>query len=103
MVVIDKQDYTDKALSLLMDTNTHRIINKDPTTKLRKQLINTLKDIKQTGGLSDSSYRKVYPTSAVLPCFMAFPKFIRLAPPRPIVSSRGSITYGVAKVLAGII
>ena len=31
------------------------------------------------------------------------PKFIRLAPLRPIMSSRGSITYGMAKVLPGII
>ena len=67
MVVMDKQDYTDKALLLLTDTNTYRTINKKPTTKLKNQLINTLKDIKQTGGLSDSSYKKVYPTSAVPP------------------------------------
>ena len=32
MVVMDKQDYTDKALSLLADTSTYWIINKDPTT-----------------------------------------------------------------------
>ena len=34
---------------------------------------------------------------------MAFPKSIKQAPPlRPIMSSRGSITYGVEKELAGI-
>ena len=79
MVVMDKQDYTDKALSLLTDTNTYRTINKDPATKLRNQIINTLKDIKQTGGLNDSSYKNVYPTSAIPPSFMASPKCIRLA------------------------
>ena len=36
------------------------------------------------------------------PSFMASPKFIKLAPLRPIVSSRDSITYGVAKELAYI-
>ena len=46
MVVMDKQDYMDKALSLLSDTNTYRTINKDTTTELRKQLINTIKDTK---------------------------------------------------------
>ena len=73
LVVMDKQDYMDKALSLLTDTNTYRTINKDPTTKLKNQLICTLKDIKQTGELIDLRYRKVYSS------FMAFPKFIRWA------------------------
>ena len=34
---------------------------------------------------------------------MAHQKSIKLIPPRPIVSSRGSVTYGVAKVLAKIL
>ena len=67
MVVLGKQDYTDKALSLLADTSTYNIINKDPTTKLKNKLTQTLRDIKQKGGFSDCSYRKVYPTSAVPP------------------------------------
>ena len=79
---MDKQDYQDKALSLLSDANTYRTINKDPTTKLKNQIINTLKYLKQTGGLNDSIYKKVCPTSAVLPSFMASSKFIRLAPPQ---------------------
>ena len=55
MVVMDKQDYMFKALSLVTDTNTYRTINKVLNTKLKNQLINTIKDIKQTGGLNDSS------------------------------------------------
>ena len=70
MVIMDKQDYTDKALSLLSDTSTCRILNKDPTNKL----IQTLKDIKQAGGLSDQSYRKMYPTGAVPHKFYGLPK-----------------------------
>ena len=93
----------DKALSLLTDTNTYRTINKDPTINLRNQLINTLKDIKQTEGLNDSSYKKVYLTSAVPQVLWPPQKSKGWQPLRPIVSSRGSITYGVAKALAGII
>ena len=59
MVVMDKQDYIDKALSLLSDTNTYKTIHKDPTTRLRNSLITKHKDIKQQGGLSDNTYRKV--------------------------------------------
>ena len=83
MLVMDKQDYMDKALNLLSDTNTYRTINKDPTTKLRNQLINYLKAIKQTGGLSDLTYKNVYPTSTVPPSFMGSPKSIKLATPPP--------------------
>ena len=61
VVVMNKQDYTDKALSLLSDTNTYNMINKDPTTRLRNTLITKFKDIKQKGGLSDTTYRKVCP------------------------------------------
>ena len=67
MVIMDKQQYTDKATALLQDTNTYRTIPKDPTNKLRNKLIGILRDIKQTGGLKDTMYHKVYSTSAVPP------------------------------------
>ena len=82
MVIMDKKDYTDKALSLLADSNTYSTIPKDPTNKLKNKLIGILKDIKQTDGLKDSTYHKMYPTSAVPQSFMAFPKSIKLAPPQ---------------------
>ena len=65
MVVMEKEDYADKALYLFADTSTYRLINKDVTTKLKNKLTQTLRHIKQKGGFSDHSYRKVYPTSAV--------------------------------------
>ena len=34
---------------------------------------------------------------------MVYQKSIKLAPHRPIVSSRGAVTYGVAKVLAKVL
>ena len=107
MVVMDTQDYTDKALSLLTDFNTYRITNKDSANRLKNKLASILRDIKQTGGFSDSSYRKVYPTIGITCCP---PKVLwppqnsqNWHPLRPFVSSRGSITYGVAKELANII
>ena len=81
MVIMDKQDYTNKAQALLQDTNTYKVLSKDPNTRLKNKLIQTLKDIKQSGGLSDEKYKKLYPTSSVPPSFMASPKYIKLAPP----------------------
>ena len=86
---MDREDYTDKALSLLADTNTYKTISKDPTTKLKNKLSQTLRDIKNQGGLSDHSYRKVYLTSAVAPKFYGLLKIHKGGIPlRPIVSRR---------------
>ena len=104
MVIMDQEDYTNKALTLLQDTNTYKVLPKDPTSQLKNKLISLHKDIKQTGGLSTNKYKQLYPTSAVPPKFYGLPKIHKTGTPlRPIVSSRGSITYGVAKELAHII
>ena len=103
MVIMDQQDYTNKA-QLIQHTNTYKVLPKDPTSQLKNKLISFLKDIKQTGGLSTHKYKQLYPTSAVPPKFYGLPKIHKTGTPlRPTVSSRGSITYGVAKELANII
>ena len=81
MVVVDKEDYTDKALSLLADISIYSTINKDPTTKLKNKPVQTLRDIKHHGGLSDHSYRKVYPTRVVPPKFYDLPKLHKVGTP----------------------
>ena len=104
MVIMDQEDYTNKTLTLLQDTNTYKVLPKDPTSQLKNKLISLLKDIKHTGGLSTNKYKQFYPTNAVPPKFYGLPKIHKTGTPlRPIVSSRGSITYGVAKELAHII
>ena len=81
MVIMDKEDYTNKAQALLQDNNTYKVLKKDPTSHLKNKLITLLKDIKQTGGISTNKYKQLYPTSAVPPNSMAFPKYIKLAHP----------------------
>ena len=74
MVIMDQQDYNNKAQALLQDTNTYKVLHKDPTPQLRNKLITLLKNIKQTGGLSTQKYKQLYPTSAVPPKFYGLPK-----------------------------
>ena len=38
VVVMDKQQYHDKALSLLNDKNTYAVLNSDPTSKTQRKL-----------------------------------------------------------------
>ena len=95
MVVMDKQEYTNKAQALLDDTNTYKVLNKDPTPQLKNKLISILKDIKQSGGLSIQKYKQLYPTSAVPPKFYGLPKIHKTGTPlTPIVSSRGPLHMG---------
>ena len=81
MVIMDQQDYNNKAQALLQDTNTYKVLNKDPTPQLKNKLITLLKNIKQTGGLSTQKYKQLFPTSAVPPKFYGLPKFTKQAPP----------------------
>ena len=59
--------WTNKAQVLLQDTNTYKVLPKDPTHHLKNKFISLLKDIKQTGGLTTQKYKQLYPTSAVPP------------------------------------
>ena len=104
VVIMDQKHYTNKAQALLQDTNTYKVLTKHPTSQLKNKLISLLKDIKQRGGLSTHKYKQLYPTSAVPSKFYGLPKIYKTGTPlRPIVSRRGSITYGVAKELSYII
>ena len=66
MVVMDKQDYINKANQLL-NQNTYKVISKDPTTTIKNKLINILKVIKTKTGLGSYSYKAMYPTGCVPP------------------------------------
>ena len=104
LVVIDTVDYIKKAKEILEDTNTYRVIQTDPTSRLKNKLINILRRIKTATGLQENIYKKMYPTGASPPKFYGLPKIHKKnIPLRPIVSSIGSVAYGLAKVLANII
>ena len=100
VVVMNTQDYKDKANKILSDTSTYKTLSKDPTARFSAQLVDLLQTCKKEG-LNERDYRRLYPTSSVIPRFYGLPKIHKKdAPLRPIVASRGSITYEVAKYVA---
>ena len=104
LVVMDRADYSNKAQKLLEDRGTYRVIKIDPTNKVKNKLVNLFKKTKAEGGISDQPYKKMYPTGAVAPMFYGLPKIHkRDISLRPIVSSRDSINYEVAKDLSRIL
>ena len=103
MVIMDRQDYINQANTLL-NQNTYRAIPQDPTNTINNKLISILKRVKNQTGLDSLTYKSMYPTGHVPPKFYGLPKIHKLdIPLRPIVSSCGSVTYGVAKELAKIL
>ena len=104
LVVMDRSDYIKKAKELLQDSNTYKTIPSDPTNKLKNKLINKLKKIKTDTRMDDNTYRRMYPTGAVVSKFYRLPKIHKQNTPlRPIDSNICSVTYGVAKEIARII
>ena len=104
IVIMDKEEYQEKAEALLEDQGTYKALKTDPTSRIKSKMINLLKKIKSEGGIDDIQYKKLYPTGAVPPKFYGLPKIHKSGIPlRPIVSSRGSISYEVAKELARIL
>ena len=87
MVILDRQDYIDKANNLLSQT-TYRSIQWDPTNTIKNKLITILKRVKSQTGLSNQTYKAMYPTGCVPPKFYGLPKIHKLDTHlRPIVSS----------------
>ena len=103
MVVLDREDYNNKARDLL-NTPAYKELPKDPPNKIKAQLITKLRRIKKDRKLDEGMYKTIYPTGCVLHKFYGLPKIHKTGNPlRPIVSSRSSVTYGVAKVLIKVI
>ena len=54
--------------------------------------------------MNEGTYRTMYPTGCTVPKFYGLPKIHKTGTPlRTIVSSRGSVTYGVVKVIAKVL
>ena len=77
LVVMDKQDYISKAEALLA-TLAYKTIPRDPTSKLKVQLITKLRRIKRENSLDEGTYKVIYPTSCIPSSFMECPKSIKL-------------------------
>ena len=102
MVVIEKQDYTDKAFSY-SQTPIHigsSIRTPSLDSKTNSPALSGTPN-KQEDSVTQST-EKCTQLALSPQSFMASPKFTSWQPLRPIMSSRGSITYGVAKELANI-
>jgi hypothetical protein len=94
-VIMDKQVYTEK-MNCLLHTNTNRKLKNDPT----KLLLELAKSIAKLCGLNTLTDRSLIPMCPQIPRIYGLPKIHKNdVPLRPIVSTRNSVTYNLAKYL----
>ena len=80
MVVLDREDYNNEARDLL-NTPAYKEIPKDPTNKIKAQLITKLRRIKKERKLDEGTYKTMYPTGCLLPKFYGLPKIHKTGTP----------------------
>ena len=73
MVIMDREDYINKANHLL-NKNTYRSIPRDPTNSIKNKLIGILKMVKIQTGLDSNTYKSMYLTGCVPSSSMASPR-----------------------------
>ena len=77
MVVMDKEDYINKAKELL-GQQVYKRIDKESTNRIKAKLITKLRTIKKETKLDEGVYKIMYPTGSVPPSFMDYLKSIKL-------------------------
>ena len=101
---MDASEYEAKVNLMLSDSKTYEKLDKDPTEKFKKQLVDVLKRLKTEGKISDQQYWELYPTMEKIPRLYGSPKIHKLGTPlRPIVDYTGSIYYKMSRALADIL
>jgi hypothetical protein len=103
-VVMDKVDYEKKIEDHLLDNNTYREVQRDPTKTLQNKVNSELKALKDFSLLSDKTYSVLRSRTASIPLFYALVKIHKENNPiRPIVSFNSSPTYELAKHLSKVL
>nr|VZI40190.1 unnamed protein product [Spirometra erinaceieuropaei] len=99
-VVMDRTDYLKKAKSLLEDRQLYAPCATNPLKTLACKINATLLALENAGAITPADRRMARPEDAALARFYGLPKVPKDgAPLRPIVSLKGTPTYGQAKWL----
>ena len=107
VVIIDRSDYYKKMDDILSDTNKFRKLDVDPIThsiRQENQVKNFLRELKKNGTISEIIYDNLFPSGSRPGILYGLPKVHKLGVPlRPILSSIGTHSYGLAKFLVPLL
>ncbi|BHF62054.1 hypothetical protein SprV_0100503500 [Sparganum proliferum] len=97
-VVLNKSDYQKKALSLLDDPQSYKLCPASEMKNLLTQINKSLAKLRANGAITAKDWFHVKPSDSAAARFYGLPKVHKAdIPLRPIVSLRGTPTYGLAK------
>nr|VZI18684.1 unnamed protein product [Spirometra erinaceieuropaei] len=99
-IVLDRTDYLQKAKGLLEDRQFFVPCATNPLKALTREINATLLALENSGAITPTDRRMARPQDTALARFYGLPKVHKDgAPLRPIVSLKGTPTYGLAKWL----
>lgn len=73
-VILDRDKYTSKIEELLKDSNTYKILKKDPTEQIKKTLKALLKPQMNDNKKTKEAYNHLVPTATITPSIYSTPK-----------------------------
>ena len=101
---MDTEQYEEKLANMLNDTNTFMKLDKDPTPKYMKKLVEIISRLEREEKIRPEDKKYLYPTAEIVPHIYGSPKIHKKDNPlRPIIDYTGSIGYNVSRSLADII
>ncbi|XP_011858290.1 PREDICTED: uncharacterized protein LOC105555858 [Vollenhovia emeryi] len=101
---MDRNDYMDKMKTLLNDNNTYIKLKKDPINLIKNKCNDLVKSWRDLGVIEEYTYKQLRCTNGNLPRCFGLPKVHKAGfPLRIIVSTIGSPTYKIAKLLSDIL
>lgn len=102
-VIMDRTQYNDKMNEILSDVS-YKPLTKDPSKKTERQLTQILKELESCKEITSTLRYKLNPQHSTPAQLYGVPKIHKEGVPmRPIVSTMGSATYGLAKELTRIL
>ena len=104
-VVMSTEAYQTKACKLLNDQTAYTVLAKDPTRTSERKLLTMLRTLKKTGKMNEKTYEEIRPSegSSKPALFYGQVKIHKPdAPLRPVVATRGTATYELARHLSRI-
>ena len=105
-VILDAADYDKKVHDLLDDEHSYTILRKEPTKTTERKLLALLRNLRKQGKINEVFYNSVRPSegSSKPARFYGKVKLHKpLKPLRPVVATRGTATYSLAKRLSKIL
>ena len=99
-VVLNAADYDKKACYLLNDDNSYAVLTKDPTRSTKRAFLSLLRNLHKEGKITEEFYNKGRPSEGSSKPALFYGR-VKLhkpsAPLRPVVATRGTATYALAR------